>query len=212
MFPELQESAADVIVVVIETKVAPEQAARALETARDGLRRAVQHRSGRRQSRFFQGREDPASFLYLGTWESRDEYDAIFGARQTTDVEQSLSAPAVPRYFRILLTYERVLAPTEIVVCQIITGPASGAPPLREYIRTLFDRRDEAGPGLVVTTVCEEIDAPGNMLLMSGWQSPDALARGTAAWHDEFVAQVAAAGATFRRFVGHTRYDSLQSV
>ena len=197
------------IVVVVESKVQPEQAAQALHAAQEGLRRAALSQTARRQSRFFQSRIDPSSFLYLGIWESRAAYDALFSARRPSAVEQSMSEPVQPRYFRILSTYERVLMPMEIVVCQMVTGPACAAPSLRAFFSEIFARRSEAGGGLVLSMHCEEIDAPGNFVLVSGWRSAEALAIGAAAYRDDFHRQIAAVGATYHRFLGQTRYDSL---
>lgn len=199
------------IVVVVESKVQPEQADRALRAAQEGLHRAAQSQSARRQSRFFQSRIDPSSFLYLGIWESRAAYDALFSVRRQSDVEQSMSQPVAPRYFRILSTFERVLTPMEIVVCQMVAGPACAGPPLRAFFADLFARRSEAGSGLILSLHCEEIDAPGNFVLVSGWRSTEALAAGAAAYRDDFHRHVTAFGATYHRFLGQTRYDSLQA-
>ena len=198
------------IVIVVESKVAPAQAKEALRSAQEGLRRASQVQESRRQSRFFQSRDDPSSFFYLGVWESREAYDALFSTRQQSEVELSMPQPVLPRYFRILSTFERVLMAMEIVVCQMVRGPASAGPPLRAFFDDLFGRRSEAGPGLILSLICEEIDAPGTFVLVSGWRSTEALAQGVAAYGDDFAQQVAAVGATFTRFVGQTRYDSLQ--
>lgn len=198
------------IVVVVQSKVKPEQADQALQAAQEGLRRASLSQSARRQSRFFQSRVDPASFLYLGVWESREAYDALFGARQRSEVELSMPAPPQARYYRILSTFERVLSPMDIVVCQMVSGPPSAGPPLRAFFAELFTRRHEAGSGLILSLTCEEIDAPGNFLLVSGWRSPEALAAGVAAYGSDFERHVAAAGATNHRFLGQTRFDSLQ--
>ena len=99
----------------------------------------------------------------------------------------------MPRYFRILSTFERVLMPMEIVVCQMVRGPASAGPPLRAFFDELFGRRSEAGPGLILSLICEEIDAPGNFVLVSGWRSVEALAASAAVHRDDFGQQVAAA-------------------
>jgi quinol monooxygenase YgiN len=199
-----------VIVVVVESKVRPEQAEEALRTAQEGLRRAMQPEESRRQSRFFQSRSDPSSFFYLGVWESREAYDALFHAEQRTDVEMSMPQPVIPRYFRILSTFERVLLPMEIVVCQLVHGPASAGPPQRAFFDRLNARRSEAGPGLILSLICEEIDAPGSFVLVSGWRSQEALAAGIAAYGRDFDQQITAVGATHHRFLGLTRYDSLQ--
>jgi quinol monooxygenase YgiN len=201
-----------VIVVVIETHVPDEQAEQALETARAHLRGSEQPPSGARQSRLFQGRDDPARFLYLGTWESREAYEAAFAERRRTDIEMSLPTPIVPRYFQTLAAYERVLMPMEIVVCQIIEGPPSGAALTRAYLMELFEQRQSLGPELVLTMYCEEIDAPGSFLIVSGWQTAGALAAVSAVRGAEFQVRIAAAGATFRRFLGDTRFDSLLSL
>lgn len=198
------------IVVVVESKVEPEQAEQALRSAQEGLRRVSQLQESRRQSRFFQSRSDPSSFFYLGIWESREAYDALFHARQHSDVELSMPQPVLPRYFRILSTFERVLMPMEIVVCQLVTGPPEAGLPLRAFFDALFARRGEAGPGLILSLICEEIDAPGNFVLVSGWRSQEALATGIAAFGDDFAQQMEAVGATHHRFLGLTRYDSLQ--
>jgi quinol monooxygenase YgiN len=205
------QRARDVIVVVVESKVRPEQAAAALQSAQEGLRRAAQRQTSRRQSRFFQSRIDPSSFLYLGIWESREAFDALFQARQRTEIERSMPQPVLPRYFRILSTFERILMPMEIVVCQMVTGPACASPTLRAAFDGLFLRRNEAGPGLILSQMCEEIGAPGNFVLVSGWRSAEALAAGVAAFGSDFDRTVAAAGATYHRFLGQTRYDSLQT-
>jgi len=198
-----------VIVVVVQSKVEPEQADQALQSAQEGLRRASLSQSARRQSRFFQSRVDPSSFLYLGVWESREAYDALFGARQRSDVELSMPEPPRSRYYRILATFERVLSPMDIVVCQMVSGPPSAGPPLREFFADLYTRRHEAGNGLVLSLTCQEIDAPGNFLLVSGWRSAEALAAGVAAYGSDFERHVAAAGAVNHRFLGQTRFDSL---
>lgn len=199
------------IVVVVESKVEPEQAEEALRAVQEGLRRASQLQESRRQSRFFQSRSDPSSFFYLGIWESREAYDALFHARQRSDVELSMPRPVLPRYFRILSTFERMLTPMEIVVCQLVTGPPEADPSLRAFLDALFARRGEAGPGLILSLICEEIDAPGNFVLVSGWRSQEALATGIAAYGADFAQQMEAVGATHHRFLGVTRYDSLQS-
>jgi quinol monooxygenase YgiN len=208
--PHSLQKAHVVIVVVVESKVEPEHAVQALRAAQEGLTRAAQSQGSRRQSRFFQGRDDPSSFMYLGVWENRDGYDTLFGERQRSEVEMSMQQPIKARYFRILSTFERVLVPMEIVVCQLISGPASSGPPLRAFFDVLHSRRGEAGPGLILSMVCEEIDAPGNFVMVSGWRSAEALAEGVAAYRSDFDQQLAAAGATNRRFLGVTRFDSLQ--
>jgi quinol monooxygenase YgiN len=200
-----------VIVVVVESKVRPEQAANALRHAQEGLRRAAQSQTSRRQSRFFQSRIDPSSFLYLGVWENREVYDARFHARQRSEIELSMPQPVRPRYFRILSTFERMLMPMEIVVCQVVTGPADASPTLRAAFNELYARRGEAGPGLILSMICEEIDAPGNFVLVSGWRSTEDLARGVAGLGSDFDRSIAAAGATYHRFLGQTRFDSLQT-
>ena len=108
--------------------------------------------------------------------------------------------PVVPRYFRILSTFEWVLMPVVIVVCQMVRGPASAGPPLRAFFDELFGRRSEAGPGLSLSLICEEIDAPGNFALVSGWRSAEALAQGVAVYGDDFAQQIAAAGPPSPRF------------
>jgi hypothetical protein len=148
--------------------------------------------------------------LYLGIWESREAYDALFGARQSSEAERSMPDPVVPRYFRILSTFERVLVPMEIVVCQTVAGPACTAPQLRAFFNDLFARRHEAGSGLVLSLMCEGIDHPGNFVLVSGWRTPEALASGVVAFGTDFDRQIVAAGATHHRFLGQTRFDSLQ--
>jgi hypothetical protein len=201
-----------VIVVVIETRVAEGQAERALATARADLRGAGPPPSGARQNRFFQGRDDPSHFLYLGSWESREAYEAAFEKRRRGDIETGLPSPIVPRYFHILATFERVLLPMELVACQIIEGPPMGAALTRAYLLELFEQRPSLGPELVMTMYCEEVDAPGNFLIVSGWQTADALTSVSRVRGTEFFARMDAAGATVRRFLGNTRFDSLVSV
>jgi quinol monooxygenase YgiN len=201
-----------VIVVVIETKVQDELAGRALETARAHLRGAGQPPGGARQSRLFQGRDDSSRFVYLGMWESREAYETAFGGRQRTDIELNLPTPVVPRYFRSLAMYERILVPMAIVACQIIEGPPSGAAQTEALLLELFDQRQSLGPGLVLSMYCEEVDVPGSFLIVSGWQTADALRAVTVARGTEFRARIAAAGATYRAFVGNTRFDSLLSL
>lgn len=196
------------IVVAIETQVEAAVASRALETALAGLRRAGSAPTGHHQSRFFQAQDDPSRFLYLGTWESREAYEEVFGARQRTEIERGLAQPVVPRYFRSLVTFERVLTPMEVLVCQVVEGPAEGEATVRSYMLDLFERRRGARPGVVLSTFCQEIDQPGNFLLVTGWQTAEALMSATVAFGDEFAARVAEAGATYRRFVGQTRFDS----
>jgi quinol monooxygenase YgiN len=201
-----------VIVVVVETQVAAEQAERALEMARAGLRGTGPPPTGARQNRFFQGRDDPSHFVYLGTWESREAYEAAFDKRRRTDIEVSLPAPIVPRYFHPLAAYERVLLPMEMVALQIIEGPPSGAALTRAYLLELYEQRQSLGPELVLTMYCEEVDAPGRFLIVSGWQSAGALTAVSAVRGTEFFARMDAAGATVRRFYGVTRFDSLLSL
>ena len=55
------------------------------------------------------------------------------------------------------------------------------------------------------------MDAPGNFVLVSGWRSSEALAAGVAAYGGDFDRSLAAAGATYHRFLGQTRFDSQQS-
>ncbi len=201
-----------VIVVVVETKVQEGLAEQALETARAHLRGSGQSPGGARQSRLFQGRDDPARFLYLGSWESREAYESEFDARFRTEIQLSLPTPVVPRYFRMLASYERILTPMEVVTCQVIEGPPSGAEQLRTYLLEMFEERRSLGLSLVLTTYCEEADVPGNFLMVNGWQSAEALAAVRVSHTADFLAHLAAAGATYRTFIGNTRFDSLLSL
>jgi quinol monooxygenase YgiN len=200
-----------VIVVVVESTVMPGQSARALQSAQDALRRAASAHSAGRQARLFQSRIDPSRFLYLGVWTSRTSFDAIFHARQHTEFERSLIEPPQPRYFRIVSAFERMLMPMEIVVCQMVSAPSTTGPQLRACFDAFHARRHEAGPGLILSMVCEEFDEPGNFVLVSGWQSAEALALGVAVYGGDFERSLAAAGASCQRFLGQTRYDSQQS-
>lgn len=196
------------MVVVVESKVAPEQVDEALRRAQDELRRALRAPGEQGQSRFFQSRTDPSSFLYLGVWSSRTDFEARFTARQRSAVEQAMLNPIAPRYFRILSTFERILVPMDLVVCQVVNGPPSAASPLRDFFAELVRRRGLGPPGLVLSLICQEIDAPGNFVLVTGWRSPEAMAAIVSNVGVDFDAQIAAAGATYHRFVGQTRYDS----
>lgn len=199
------------IVVAIEAQVEAALATRALETALAGLRRPGAAPNGHHQSRFFQGSDDPSRFLYLGTWDSREAYEDAFGARQENAIEATLAQPVRPRYFQSLVTFERVLTPMEVLVCQIVEGPADRESTVRSYMLDLFERRRGARPGVALSTFCQEIDQPGNFVLVTGWQTTEALIAASAAFGDQFAARVAEAGATYRRFVGQTRYDSTQT-
>jgi hypothetical protein len=120
-----------------------------------------------------------------------------------------LPSPIVPRYFQTLAAYERVLIPMEIVTCQIIEGPSSGRAQIRSYLLETFEQRRSIGPGLVLTMYCEDVAAPGSFLMVNGWQTAEALAAVRLSHTAEFHARLAAAGATYRTFLGVTRFDSL---
>jgi hypothetical protein len=199
-----------VIAVVIESVVDATLATRALETALDGLRRGGDHASSHQQSRFFQGRDDPSRFVYLGIWDSRGAYERAFDARQRSAIEAALAQPVEPRYFRSLVTYERILVPIEALACQIVEGPPGAEAPLRAYFQELFERRRTASTGAVLSLLGQELDRPGNFIVLTGWRSWDALAAVSSALGDEFSTRVAAVGATYRRFLGQTRFDSTQ--
>ena len=97
----------------------------------------------------------------------------------------------------------------ETVVCQLVDGPPGADRPLRTYFSELVSRRGDGPSGLMLSLICQEIEAPGNFVLVTGWRSPEDLAAVVSNVGADFDAQIAGAGATYHRFVGQTRYDSL---
>jgi heme-degrading monooxygenase HmoA len=190
------------VLVVIETQVAPASETLLLNATRDRFDFPRGRVPGRRWSRVFQGVDDTTAFLFLAHWDSREAFEQAFDARQAHLREPALLQVSRPRFFQSLVAFERVMVPIAARSVILIEGSAAVLSSMRTYLLDLFETHRESQPGLVNCIIGEEIAAPPTLLLVNSWQTSAGLDAARASMTTEFVTTVAAAGATFHRYQG----------
>jgi hypothetical protein len=190
------------VLVVIETKVAPASETLLLNATRDRFDFPRGRVPGRRWSRVFQGVDDTTAFLFVAHWDSREAFEQALAARPSHLREPALLEVSAPRFFQSLVAFERVMVPIAARSVLLIEGAAVVLPSVRSYLLDLFETHRESMPGLVSCIVGEEITSPQTLLLVNSWQTPAGLGAARAAMTTDFVTTVAAAGATFHRYQG----------
>jgi hypothetical protein len=195
------------VLVVIETKVAPASEALLHDASRERFDFPRGRVPGRRWSRVFQGVDDPTAFLFLAHWDNREAFEQAFAVGQSPLSEPVLHR-ADPRFFQSLVAFERVMVPVTARSVLLIEGAAKMLPPLRSYLLDLFETYREVAPGLVNCIVGEETAPTPTLLLVNSWQTPAGLDAARASMTAEFVNRVASAGARFHRYQGIAASDA----
>jgi hypothetical protein len=190
------------VLVVIEAHVAPTPERPLFATTWDRLDFPKGRVSGRRWSRVFQGRDDPASLLFLAHWDSREGFERAYDRRQPHPAEALLARPATPRFFQSLVAFERVMVPVVARSVLLIEGSPMAMPPLRAYLLDLFETHRESLPGLVTCIVGEETASTATLLLVTGWQTLAGLDAVRGMMAAQFTTRIADAGATSHSFLG----------
>jgi quinol monooxygenase YgiN len=162
--------------------------------------------SGRRHVRLFQGTEEPERIIYVAEWESAETYWANRRGAAADGLDVLSVAPAMPRLYAWRWRYQN-LARTPIMLSAVTLSVPQ--PVLAETLASVDAARDRvrAAEGLVLHLFCEDMDDPGQLLILQGWTTPEAMAAHRQDPVPSLLAGHRARGVRVDPFVGQRRAE-----
>lgn len=164
--------------------------------------------AGRGTARLFQHLDDSTRLLYVADWESPDAYEAYARSAPRPGTPDQHLAPPTRRYYRRLVSFERMLAPIGVASAVIIDGPPETHLDRREHGLTYHRIVVAQRRGLVLLTLFEAVQDPPGLLMLAGWESMRAFEDAFQNATPKLVDQLVEAGGEARRFLGHVRADT----
>ena len=131
---------------------------------------------GCRYARLFQALGEPDQFLYFSEWDSREAFERGGRLLRTPALDALMLRFEGPYCCCEPFSYENMARRPEVVACAIGEAPSAAVVATRELAIRL-GRGASRTPGLVLYRVAEDIERPGRIVLLHGWDSPAALER-----------------------------------
>jgi quinol monooxygenase YgiN len=129
-----------------------------------------------RSARLFQALGDPSHLLYVAEWDSREAFEAHARHVRTAALDALAVESEGPYYCRELYSYEDMARRAEVVACAIGEAPPESAAAMRALASDL-GRTASQVPGLIFYRLAEDVERPGRLVILHGWDSEASLAR-----------------------------------
>jgi quinol monooxygenase YgiN len=194
------------VIVVVQRRARTGQAEALIAAARRRWIGPGPWPAGRRQVRLFQGTGEPERILYVAEWESAEAYWANRRGASSAGLDALSVAPAAPRLYAWRWRYQNLARTPSVLSAVTLDVPAAV---LLETLHYVDGARDEvrAAVGLVLHILCEDIEDPGQLLILQGWASLEALAAHRQHTAPVMVAAHRARGVQVDLFAGQRRAE-----
>lgn len=136
---------------------------------------------GCRHARFFQALGTPEEFFYVAEWDNRELFEHGGGPLRAPALDSAMVGLDGPFVCRELYSCENMARRAEVVAVAVSEAPPASAVAVRD-LATELGRAAGQTSGLVLYRLAEDVDHPGRLVLLYGWESMAALelARGSA--------------------------------
>lgn len=161
--------------VAVYQDVRPELLDDALATMRGDFATSYRAHPGRRSSRIFQGLERPTSLIAIAEWDSERDFDRLRLTPEYQRVTVQADPPARIESLTRLRSFARMSRQPAYIACIRFVAPPEHAEALESVILTDIRYDVEASDGLVSHDVFRVGMQPGQLLIVHGWTSLDAL-------------------------------------
>jgi quinol monooxygenase YgiN len=161
--------------VAVYQDVQPELLETTLATMRGDF--ATSHRThpGRRGSRIFQGLEQPTSLIAVAEWDSERDFEKLRCTPEYQRLTVQADPPARIEALTRLRSFARMSRPPSYIACIRFVAPEGRGEALESVILDDIRYDVEASEGLVSHDVFRVGKQPGQLLIVHGWTSLDAL-------------------------------------
>jgi quinol monooxygenase YgiN len=160
--------------------------------------------AGRRHVRLFQGAEEPERLLHVAEWESAETYWANRRGASAAGLDALAVAPARPRLYTWRWRYENLARAPTVLSAVTLHAPPAVLPETLSYVDDAR-ARVRAAVGLVLHIFCQDTEDPGELLILQGWASAEALAAHRRDVAPALMAAHRARGVQVDLFVGQPR-------
>jgi hypothetical protein len=118
----------------------------------------------------FQSLQDPATVLYIDEWNRRGEY-LLRQSSLPARLDALCAAPVERTYYRQLHEFRRTSGAAPVVGVSLYQAPPSAVRTTRHYVQEQLRPRIEALPGCLRRVEYQNLDDPGRLLVIAGYQS-----------------------------------------
>jgi quinol monooxygenase YgiN len=161
--------------VAVFQEVRPDLLEQSLAMMRGDFATSYRLHPGRRSSRIFQSLETPTSLIAVAEWDSESDFDRLRQTPSYRQVTDHADPPARIEYLTRLRSFARMSRAAAYVACIRFVAPPAEAEALESVILTDVRYDVEASEGLVSHDVFRVGKQPGQMVIVHGWTSLDAL-------------------------------------
>jgi quinol monooxygenase YgiN len=189
------------LTVIVHRRARPRRHTAVLRAIRRAERGILSQAEGRLGAVVFQQLRDPACFLYVGEWTSREAFEAATTAIRLPNVEAHFATEPEVYYCRPLRPLSGPIGRAAVVACALIEGPDAVAEELFVAVVAAGLAPEGIPRGFADYALFQDLDAPGRLFLVHGWLTAADLERVEASRLPLVEAKLGALGATVTRFV-----------
>jgi heme-degrading monooxygenase HmoA len=161
--------------VAVYQDVRSEFLERTLATMRGDFATSYRLHPGRRNSRVFQSLEHPTSLIAVAEWDSERDYNRLRQSPEYQRATEQADPPARIEPLTRLRSFARMSRQPAYVACLRLVGRPDQALALEAVILGEVRRDVEASDGLISHDVYRVAKQSGQMVIVHGWTSLDAL-------------------------------------
>jgi quinol monooxygenase YgiN len=195
------------VIVVVQRRARTGQAEALIAAAQ--RRWARPWPAGRRHVRLFQGTAEPERILFVGEWDSAERYWASRRDVDTSGLDALCVTPAPPQVYDWRWRYQNLARRPGVLSVVTLRVPPDALAATVQYVEDARAGVREAA-GLVLHLLCQNPGDPGQLLILQGWATPEAMAAHRRETAPVLQAAHQARGVQVDIFVGQPRGDEDQ--
>jgi hypothetical protein len=152
---------------------------------------------------------EPERILFVGEWDSAEAYWASRRNADAASLDALSVAPAAPQLYDWRWRYQNLARRPGALSVVTLCAPTGVLAETVQYVEDARARVREAA-GLVLHLFCQDSANPGQLLILQGWATAEAMAAYRAATAPALMAAHRARGVQVDLFVGQPRGDEDQ--
>lgn len=197
------------VIVVVQRRARTGQAEPLVAAARRRWMGSGHWPIGRRHVRLFQGTDEPERLLYVAEWESAETYRAHRRSTGDGGLDALSVAPAPPQLYTWRWRYQNLARTPSVLSAVTLRVPPAVLDATVSYVDAGRDQV-RAATGLVLHMFCQDTADPGQLLILQGWASSEAMAAHRQDTAPAMIAAHRARGVQVDLFVGEPRGEDDQ--
>jgi heme-degrading monooxygenase HmoA len=123
-----------------------------------------------RSARVLQRVQDPADFLWLAEWESREAYDANLNDVQR-ELELLAAGPRERSFLEVVHSSEYIERRVAALTCVVVNATAQTVAQARDMMQTRGKALLEANPGFAARYLYRDVERAHRLVAVLGWSS-----------------------------------------